>query len=66
MHSNLEFRIGYVSYPQGSVIISVASSVIFIILICVIIVLAIRLLRSKRRVNLLVLQKNFLEEIKRG
>ncbi|XP_033647915.1 plexin-B-like [Asterias rubens] len=66
MHSNLEFRIGYVSYPQGSVIISVASSVIFIILICVIIVLAIRLLRSKRRVNLLVLQKDFLEEIKRG
>ncbi|XP_071784047.1 plexin-A4-like isoform X2 [Asterias amurensis] len=69
VHSNLEFRIGYISYPSANVtiaVLAVIGALTFIILVCTVIYLTIRLKRARRDADLLVLKKDLLEDVKKG
>ncbi|XP_071784057.1 plexin-B-like isoform X2 [Asterias amurensis] len=69
VHSNLEFRIGYISYPSANAtiaVLAVIGALIFIILVCTVIYLTIRLKRARRDADLLVLKKDLLEDVKKG
>ncbi|XP_033647406.1 plexin A3-like isoform X2 [Asterias rubens] len=69
VHSNLEFRIGYISYPSANVtiaVLAVIGALTFIILVCTVTYLTIRLKRARRDADLLVLKKDLLEDVKKG